>query len=136
MNRKPAPLKAVKRNICGEKGCMTDACTSSMFGCCFRHSTWKIKICVNFKTCLAKRNGGICRQCYKLHNKEVVPAYCVHCQTFGYKRIPRKEGGMCTVCIGEGIKLKKKCIKCDNLAHHKGGYCVGCYNHQDHDPEF
>ena len=54
----------------------------------------------------------MCDACFVDNGKGL----CANCTKSGYKRVPRNIGGLCAVCITNGVKVIKKCKKCNVAA--------------------
>ena len=72
----------------------------------------------------SRQKGGLYDACFVDNGK----GFCENCTNSGYKHMARKIGGLCGVCITNGVKVIKKCKKC-NVGHqrHKGGICQACF---------
>ena len=68
--------------------------------------------------------GGLYDACFVDNGK----GFCANCTKSGYKRVPRNIGGLCPECITNGVKVIKKCKKCNvGRQRHKGGICQACF---------
>jgi hypothetical protein len=121
--KKTCHLK-VERRKCQEKGCTKQAHACNNFTHCSTHNKSPRKLCVVCKKNYSRRKGGLCDTCSVVKTKE----FCVNCTKNGFKRLPRNIGGLCAVCINNGVKIKKKCTKCNTgKRRHKGGICRACF---------
>ena len=126
-NRKTKkPHQKQTRDICQHPGCTTPAHTSTLPHC-KKHSEKPKSLCVHCQKNESRRKFKLCETCFqKLHpNKSL----CRHCSLLGYDRKPREFGGLCTKCIGDGVKDERKCVNCHERPRERGGgLCYFCYN--------
>jgi len=121
--KKPRHIK-MERKKCQEKGCAKQAHSHTNFTYCSIHSKSSRKVCVVCKKAKSRRKGGLCDTCFGDKGK----GFCINCTSNGFKRVPQKIGGLCTVCINNQVVVIKKCTKCNIRAQrHKGGICRKCF---------
>ena len=121
--KKPQHIKGEKKK-CQEKGCTRQAHAHTNFTHCSKHSKSPRKVCVVCKKSKGRRKGGLCDACFVDNGK----GFCANCTKSGYKRVPRNIGGLCPECITNGVKVIKKCKKCNvGRQRHKGGICQACF---------
>ena len=100
--KKPRHIK-MERKKCQEKGCAKQAHSHTNFTYCSIHSKSSRKVCVVCKKAKSRRKGGLCDTCFGDKGK----GFCINCTSNGFKRVPRKIGGLCTVCITNQVVVIK-----------------------------
>jgi hypothetical protein len=136
------PKRAIQKNkidlptrICQENGCHKRSHSSTNFKYCCSHRKKPMTPCKKCGKNNAYRRGLLCDACFKspentrcTMTSDDAHHYCRVCFFHGFKREPRKYGGICTTCLSDGYKDTRKCPKCNlnERTRRKGGFCHSC----------